>query len=293
MLKTILAPLDGTPLAEQALGPASSLAHATGASLVLMYAHVPDRERGTAEEYLQSIQQRLEGEGLSVRTEILPSRAATAILTAAEEQHADLICMSSHGMSGLRHALLGSVTESVVQHAHTPILVVHGSQDAAPPRMPVRKILVPLDGSPLAEFALSFLAQEPFGTGVELLLLRVVAEKIVAMPAMLSSRRIAEFAAEDDEATGPERAEAAAYLDRLGQQYLGKYVWHAKVAHGQPADEILSVARAEQADAILMATHARHGFDLQVHGSMAHTLVDQTEVPLILLPAQLTLDQVN
>jgi nucleotide-binding universal stress UspA family protein len=196
-------------------------------------------------------------------------------------------------MSGLRHALLGSVTEAVVQHAHTPILVVHGSQDAEPPRMPVRKILVLLDGSPLAETALTFLAQEPFGTGVEILLLHVVAEKIVGMPAMLSSRRIAEFAAEDDQATAPERAEAAAYLDRLGQRYLGKYVWQAKIAHGQPADEILSIARSEQADAILMATHARHGFDLQVHGSMAHTLLDQTEVPLILLPAQLVPEQAN
>ena len=131
MLKTILAPLDGSYLAEQALGPASSLAHDTGASVVLIYAHVPDRERVDAQEYLHSIQQRLEGDGLSVRTEVLPSRAATAILAAAQEQQADLICMSSHGMTGLRHASLGSVTESVVQQAHTPILVVHGSQDAA------------------------------------------------------------------------------------------------------------------------------------------------------------------
>ena len=165
-------------------------------------------------------------------------------------------------MTGLRHALLGSVTESVVQQAHTPILVVHGSQDAAPPQMPVRKILVPLDGSPLAESALAYLAQEPFGPSVEVLLLRVVAERIVALPAMLSSTRLAEFTAEEDQATQPERAEAATYLDRLGQQYLGTYVWHAKVTHGHPADEILSLARTEQADAILMATHGRHGFDL-------------------------------
>ena len=90
-------PLDGSPLAEQALAPAASLAHDTGASVVLMYAHVPDRERVDAQEYLPSIQQRLEGDGLSVRTEVLPSRAATAILAAAQEQQADLICMSSHG----------------------------------------------------------------------------------------------------------------------------------------------------------------------------------------------------
>ena len=122
---------------------------------------------------------------------------------------------------------------------------------------------------------------------------RVVAERIVALPAMLSSTRLAEFTAEEDQATQPERAEAATYLDRLGQQYLGTYVWHAKVTHGHPADEILSLARTEQADAILMATHASMVFDLQVHGSMAHTLLDQTEIPLILLPAQLSVEHAN
>jgi nucleotide-binding universal stress UspA family protein len=293
MLKTVLVPLDGSTLAEQFLAAAASLAHDTGASLVLVRAHVPDKEREDAQLYLQSVQQRLVGEGLSVRTETLPSHAATAILTAAQEQQADLICMTSHGMTGLRHALLGSVTETVVRYTFTPVLVVHALHQPAPPPMPLRKILVLLDGSPPAETTLSFLAQEPFGPSVEILLLRVVAEKLVAMPAMLSNERIAQIAAEEDQATEPERTEAAAYLDRLGQQYLAKYVWHAQVAHGLPEDEILSIARTEQAGAILMATHARHGFDLFFHGSMAHRLLDQTEVPLILVPAQLSKEHAN
>jgi nucleotide-binding universal stress UspA family protein len=291
MIKTILTPLDGSPLAEQALRPAASLAHDTGASLVLLRAHVSEKEREHTQQYLQSIQHRLEGEGLAVRTVVLPDRAATAILSGAQEQHADLICMTSHGTTGLRHVVLGSVTEAVVRQARTPVQVVRVSHDSPPALTPLRKLLVPLDGSHFAEAALTFLALAPFGPRVEILLLRVVEATFAATPAIMSKHRIDKLVVSDDKATEPERAEAAAYLNRLGHQYLGPYTWRAQVAHGVLADEIISITRGEHAGAILMTTHGRHGADLLIHGSVAFTILNQTEVPLILLPEGLSTER--
>jgi nucleotide-binding universal stress UspA family protein len=63
--------------------------------------------------------------GVTVRTELLSGvRAASALCQAAERHGVDIFCVSSHGRTGVRRAVLGSVAQEVVARSHRPVLVV-------------------------------------------------------------------------------------------------------------------------------------------------------------------------
>ena len=206
MIKTILVPLDGSSFAEQALPAASSAAVGTGAALVLVRVHAHAREQAETEQYLQRVQGQLTHEGLAVTTEILSSDPIDAILHAAQEHNADLICMSSHGATGLLHTPLGAVASAVLQRSGKPVLLVRSlHQPVSQQPTPFLKILVPLEGSSLAETALSFLAREHLGQDASILLLRVVDSPVLATPAFMDSARIAQITAQGDRETEPQR----------------------------------------------------------------------------------------
>jgi len=133
--KKILVPLDGSLLAEHALGKVVELA-AGGAAVMLVRAAEAHSLRvdltemqvevvREAEEYLARVAARLEREGIKdVQTSVWYGPAASAIVEAARFRGADLIVMGTHGRTGLMHVLLGSVAERVVRLAPCSVLVV-------------------------------------------------------------------------------------------------------------------------------------------------------------------------
>jgi nucleotide-binding universal stress UspA family protein len=295
MLKTILVPLEGSALAERALQPACSVARENDATLVLVravpfYALTRDDEIAEigalqeARQYLCDVQQRLAAEGFAASTDLLPSEPVGAILFAAYEKQVDLICMSTHGNGGLRHALVGSVAEAVLRLAPAPLLLVRAGIEQAPGvTQPLRKILVPLDGTPFAEAALAFLAAEPLAHAAEWILLRTAAQALVTAPALATGSAVDACVEEAERETGEGRAEAARYLDAVGRRYLSGRAWRTQVALGAPADAIPQVAQAEHADVIVMATHGRHGMDRLLHGSVAGSVLRHAPAPLLLI----------
>ena len=144
MFKTILVPLDGSTLAEQALAPAGQLARRTGANVILVRAPdmepafataesaygliYPDqavgRANSEARDYLTSIQSGQAARGVAVRTVVGEGDAAVAIVDVASQKQADIIVMSTHGYSGLTRWLMGSVAEKVGRTAPCPVLTV-------------------------------------------------------------------------------------------------------------------------------------------------------------------------
>lgn len=297
MIKTVLVPLDGSQLAERGLLAACRLARETGATLVLMravqfYGDTNENEAmelevvREAQQYLQALEQRLERDGFTVRTEVLPALAARAILFAAEAQHADVISMSTHGRSGLRYALLGSVAEVVVRQSRRPILLVRapdGPEQPAPATTPFRNILIPLDGTTLGEAALSYLATEQLGHAADVILLRTVMPTMVAPMPLMSGEGAAELFRAAEAETERHRVEAEEYLATSGKSFLQATKWRTRVTIGDPVQEILGVASVEQADLIVMATHGRRGLDRLVYGSVARSVLHRTKVPLLLL----------
>lgn len=132
-LKSILVPLDGSETSEEALPKAIELAAAFNAEVVLYQAveHTPighpkldaavAYETANAKEYLEMVKGRYPQS--RVRTKVKTAGPGLGIVEQAEKH--DLVVMCSHGRSGVRRWLLGSVAENVLQRAHKPLLIVY------------------------------------------------------------------------------------------------------------------------------------------------------------------------
>lgn len=154
-LREILVPVDFSRPSERALERAGELARAFGARLHLLHSYavpvqgvlpydfaVPDHVwegiRQAAERRLESLREKAAATGAPVTTELSAEPAVEAIVKAAGARGADLVVMGTHGHSGLRHVLLGSVAERTIRAAPCWVLAVKedagGSDAAAPPR---------------------------------------------------------------------------------------------------------------------------------------------------------------
>ena len=132
MTMKILVPLDGSPLAEAVLETVNRLASALKAEVTLLQvhpdkgvlAHVNERETFEASAYLKVQMLALTEIGIGARQVIRTGNPAEEIVDYARVNGIDLIAMSTHGRTGLRRALLGSVAENVVRHSTIPVLLV-------------------------------------------------------------------------------------------------------------------------------------------------------------------------
>jgi nucleotide-binding universal stress UspA family protein len=142
MYKKILVPLDGSTLAEKVLPHAQALAKSEDAELVLLRVPLPPspeffaRNPGLATEiiedteketqtYLEKEERVVKGSGNQVQTIMREGPVAETILQVADEIHADLIAMSTHGRTGLQRMLVGSVADKVVHLSHIPVMLIH------------------------------------------------------------------------------------------------------------------------------------------------------------------------
>jgi nucleotide-binding universal stress UspA family protein len=145
-IQTLLVPVDGTAGGALALGAAVGVARSSGARLVLvdvvpptplwMYGAVgvgsgmyidpawEEEALRSAETYVEGLSRQLRNSGLQVETKAVRGDVAPTIDAVAEETDADLVVMSTHGLTGPARAVLGSVADSVVRNSHRPVLLV-------------------------------------------------------------------------------------------------------------------------------------------------------------------------
>lgn len=134
LFKRVLVPTDFSTLANRAIPFAYSTLH-RGGGVCLFHVVEQIRSRSTARESsrIREIQDRLRAlipseagsRGIVTKVEVVQSdRTSTAVCQAAERFGADLICIGSHGRSGLSKAILGSVAQEVMAHSHLPVLVL-------------------------------------------------------------------------------------------------------------------------------------------------------------------------
>jgi nucleotide-binding universal stress UspA family protein len=250
---------------------------------------LPHRDPGTATDELGEIQASLNLDagamragGLDVETivqRVRPVHAdavARAITVTADEQGAGLIVMSTHGRSGFGRWLYGSVTDRVLRLTSTPILLVppHAGRPL-PTDQPIR-VLVPLDGSELAEEAIHGAEQLAGATGAELSLLRVV-EPPTYPP---YGEGYAYIPFDPDIELVEARRYMQGEVDRL--QAAGKRVT-ARTIVGHPSVMVARVAQDEAADIVMMATHGRGGLARLVLGSVATATLQRADVPILLV----------
>ena len=142
MFQRILVPLDGSTRAQSAVPVAARLAQASGGSVILLHVAVPpvssgkfnvpevyprvdtDEELAEATEYLKTLAQSGELSGITTEVQTLVGEVAPTILSATQGLHADLIVLCSHGFTGFKRWMLGSVAHKLVPHSPVPVLVL-------------------------------------------------------------------------------------------------------------------------------------------------------------------------
>jgi nucleotide-binding universal stress UspA family protein len=283
MLTTIIVPLDGSDFATRGVPYATALARSSGAKLVLVRV-LAHRTPGSAVDELEAIHatlnldaEAIRADGLHVDTivrRVHPIQAddvAREIAEVADEQQAELIVMSTHGRSGLGRWVYGSVADSVLRQSTVPVLLVSPHVNSPLPNDRRLRILVPLDGSDLAEEAI-LTADLLAGTlDTELTLLQVVD---------LPSYPLHYLPLDLDTEIGAARQYLESQVDRLHAQ--NKRVT-ARTTIGTSSWMVAQVAHEIEADIVVMATHGRTGLDRLVLGSVASATLQRAEVPVLLV----------
>jgi nucleotide-binding universal stress UspA family protein len=291
MIHRILVALDGSKVAEQALPYASALASVTGAELLLVTAMVPpDRwtddgvvarweqeQEAPAAQYLGVACDRLREKGTAVRTKVVWGRAPVVIAAVAEEEAADIIALTTHGRSGITRWVMGSVTDKVLHTSQKPLLLIRAKEEP-PKAVGFKRILVPLDGSAVAEAALPFVERLARQLRAKLLLEQVVlpatAYAGVFIPSTVSV--LEEI-----------KAGAREYLERIAKGARRAGVTAGiSIDVGYVAEALLEAAKARKADLIALSTHGRSGPERWIMGSVADAVVRHAELPCLVLPAR-------
>jgi len=298
MYKSILVPLDGSPLAEAALPFAESLAERAGASLVLVratHAHptlgnnAPEQQReiAGAEDYLTILAKELAGRGFSVQTGVPYGGSAAAwIVEEVSMRDADLVVMATHDRSGADRWLHGSVAEAVVSRATAPVLLIRArSSPRAIERFgdqpPV--LVVALDGSPLAEAALPGASDLARTLGGHIVLVSVVpkpGQRVAVVGGLVTYVGSEHTRLENDTHTY-----LAEIVNRLTASGLNV---EASVRQGEPGLAIAEAAAEHGAAAVVMATHGLTGVARTIIGSVAGEVLHRASSPVLLIrPAEL------
>ncbi len=295
MFNKMLVTLDGSRLAEGALIPAAWIARACGAKeLTLLRVSETGGEKAMrrTEHYLElravpavkAAIVDLGGSGQPVPQVNWASarsgtgKAAPAIIRFSEEYGADLMVMSTHGRSGIDRWLMGSVAEKVLRGADVPVVIVPATEAVIPPFREFNRLLLPLDGSELAERSLIYVEQFGQTNGVEVVLLHVE-----------PPRDTSPFA----EGRGPlhlngrHRREVNSYLMSISKRLAESGVITTfKVRSGPPGLEIVKEVQESALDLVVMSSHGRTGLAEWAFGSTADQVIRMSPAPVLLVRAQ-------
>jgi nucleotide-binding universal stress UspA family protein len=260
-------PLDGSPLAERALGCAVPIARATGARLVLVRASGtrPDDETWSEELALSRARDDLRAtaawlarEGIAADPVVRAGDASRTILDVARERAVDLVAMGTHGRSVGDQWRYGSVADEVIRRgAGLPILLVPASCSLAH-HADRPRIIVLLDGSSFAEQILPSVGELARGMAGSVVLLR---------------------------ADEPAEPTAESYLREVASTAALRSV--AVEVRVEPSEVGLAISTTERAvggaDVVAMATHGRTGLGRALMGSVAASVLRTTTCPVLVL----------
>jgi nucleotide-binding universal stress UspA family protein len=248
-----------------------------GAPPVMLKNHDVEKDRAELRRFMGSTAD-------TPSTEIVVEVAdiCTEILRQAIDRKVDLIVMGTHGRTGLRHVILGSIAEKILRNASCPILVV-------PPHAPdvngvgaavFKRILHAIDFSKSSNLALAqalALAQE---ADARLTLLHAI-----EFPQALHDVPLPR-GAEVDRLHAVAEAEYLRRLRALVPPQARMYCTvAAQVSEGKPARAILRAAADEQADLIVMGANGRGAMDVMVFGSNTHAVIREAHCPVLVVPA--------
>jgi nucleotide-binding universal stress UspA family protein len=198
----------------------------------------------------------------------------------ADERGAGAIVIASHGHGGVTRLMIGSVAQRVAQQSLVPTMIVRTGA-SQPDRVSFRKILVPLDGSMLAESALE-LVTDVAGQECEITLARVVEPVRGALGGSAELGTVVNWQATQEATNEAEKylTTKAHALERAG------LTARSVVCTGEPEEELRRIASEKMVDVIVMATHGRAGLSRFLLGSTTDTMIRQAAQPVLLINAR-------
>ena len=297
MLRSIVVPLDGSPFGEQALPLAVSIARKTGATLHLVRVHGlyalndphyswlpydPALDAECKEQelaYLDAVAQRIAKAGpLSTTCTVMSGMVVDGILAHAQDKAADLVVMTTHGRGPLSRAFLGNVADQLVRRVPAPVLVIRPQETASGDwtKAEPRKVLVPLDLSPLSEQILKHALALSRITSATLTLLHALEPPHYHAP---DPGLVAIGTALEHDQRHAEEAER--YLQRLAEHLRSQGATvQTRLVRGRHAAPAIEEAAAGH-DLVALTTHGRGGVKRLLLGSVADKVVRGAAIPVL------------
>jgi nucleotide-binding universal stress UspA family protein len=272
-MRRILVPLDGSSHSAAILDDAVRFA-GPGGSLVLMSAVNRPYGRGAGsygvqadtekvQEYLDGVAEGLRSRNVSVTTVAKSTfHVAAVIEEVAAVNQVDMIACATHSHAGIGRLLWGSMAWRVLSQSPVPVILRHPfNGKVSSPNPGQRRILVPLDGSALAEEVLSLAAELATEWNAPVELVRVTPD--------ISG-------AADDET-------AKKYVDELAEKMPVPARGH--VIAGAPIEELTGFVHGARVTDIVMASHGRGALARVFLGSVAYDIIHRLPVPVVVVPA--------
>lgn len=276
---TILVPLDGSPEALGALPYAVALSGASATIDLLTVIHDAS-EQATAENQLLAASQGLDDPTITVQTRTLTGDPAEKIVEAAANGGASMIVMVSHARGAFGRLIHGAVADKVARDATVPVMVIRKEIEAPGP-VGIMRLVLPVDGTPLAAESLPFATTLAQRLGAPIALVRSVNIAEMMPPAVGMGEAIP-FEMYD-QAEREMREEAEQYLQEVAAKLrAGGLNVTAQVLFGPPASAISDVTHV--GDLVILVSHERSGVARWLMGSVAEQLVRIDEAPVVLVP---------
>jgi len=289
MYTKILVPLDGSSFSEQILPYARVFAETCGIPLELLRVNDPDIRPPfwpplPGKEYLKQVAGRYLQGLLRIDYVEESGKPAQVIVERAKSDPACLIAMATHGLSGARRWLLGSVASQVAHTTINPLLFIRPreGQDPAKP-IKLETVFVPLDGSGLAEKVLPHVVWLAKMIKLEVHLLRVY--QLPTDAYMVGDGVYMQALGQQKDAI---KKEAETYLEgrveELRADGLGRVV--STAIEGDAAAEIIDLACKTPNNLVAMSSHGGSGMAQWVFGSVTEKVIHHSSDPVLVIRAE-------
>lgn len=303
-MQTMLVPLDGSALAEQALPFARWLAEPLRARVVLLHVFTdPEHEfvaagarlagdgraaqwlsgqqarwqarRRAIEQYLAGLAAPLRAAGLRVDLLVELGPPAEMICAAAERERADLVVLTSHGRGRLRRWAAGSITEQLLRALRLPFLLVRAGMQ--PPAAALARLVALVDGSVAARYVLAHALALAHSAQAELVVLQTVADSIeqyLGGGSSLVNQRAA-----------LQHHVRQAYASHFGEQQARVAAIVAAIGLGEPYAALLEEAEQRRAELLVLA-NSRLSPGRRPGLATLDRVLRAADAPLLLVPPQ-------
>lgn len=290
--KRMLVPLDGSRMGEVVFPFVKELAWRLGLETTCLHICESEEDQFAPMHgaYIKWVADTLKnqsaeaGRQMKVRGEVTYGQPAEGIMSYARENKSDFILMATHGRSGFSRWVLGGVASKVLRGADVPVWLIRSGAPIGC-EWPKAEVIVPLDGSRLAEGVLPYVTAVVKQWGADDM--DVILTNVCRVPVMPSDfsdemRKIWEDKGRQEAAIA--RKESQKYLSGIQERLAADGIrTKTETLMGKVADEVIGLASRTPYSFIAMSTHGRSGIGRWVYGSIAERILVGASSPILLV----------